>query len=197
MVCFSDSWEPAFSRIKISFLILENSDRTEQSFVYNLVKLLVSYSWMADLGEPVETIRRMNKVKGTSWKKPPIEISRHGSYDLPPISSSSFLWKPGNDLKMELRSFLGRSFKNTCKIGGFRFNLRHVSSMASMTSHIGRKVFGPEEHPMSAIVKHSGKLLLYSCTMVSCSMGFAFNITFFCWKNKKANINAISTVSTK
>lgn len=98
-------------------------------------------------------------------------ISRHGSYDLPPIPSSSFLWKPGNDLKMELRSFLGRSFKNTCKIGGFRFNLRHVSSMASMTSHIGRKVFGPEEHPMSAIVMHSGKLLLYSCTMVSCSMG--------------------------
>jgi len=27
-----------------------------------------------------------------------------------------------------------------------------------MTSHIGRKVFGPEEHPMSAIVMHSGKL---------------------------------------
>jgi len=66
---------------------------------------------------------------------------------------------------MELKSFLGRSFKNTCKIGGFRFNLRHVSSMASMISHIGRKVFGPEEHPMSAIVMHSGKLLLYSCTI--------------------------------
>ena len=63
------------------------------------------------------------------------------------------------DLKIVLKSFPGRSFNNTWYSGDFRPSLLQTLCTALMTSETAKKVFGPEEHPKSAMARLVGKVV--------------------------------------
>lgn len=100
--------------------------------------------------------------------------------NLLPFSFSSFSWNLGiNDLKMVLKSFPGRSFRKTCKMGGFCFNLQAMEYIISMVSCSGSSAVAPELHPISTIFRHFGKPSSHSFVMHSSRIGLVVKITFF------------------
>lgn len=79
-------------------------------------------------------------------------------------------------VKMELKSLVGRSFKNTRNSGnGLFVSLRLISSIAWIISFTAAKVLGPEEQPRSAtprlcvfvLRKRSRMVLMVMCLSVS------------------------------
>lgn len=145
----------------------------------------------------------MNEVKGTSWKKPPIEIFRHGTYETrPKLATHLFLkflmktWQwPEDGVEIIPWKIIQEHLQNrrlpiqlaACFINGLYDLPYWQESVWSWRAPHVCHCYALWE--TLAVQLHN--------SIVSCRMGFAFNITFFCWKNKKAKINAISTVSTK
>lgn len=101
-----------------------------------------------------------------------------------------FLILPQNSdkaMKIELKSLVGRSFKNTWNSGVGLEIIPHLSSMTSMIFRITDNVLGPEEQPRSAMAKHCGALDRKRSTTAATVTCFTNSMPFF-WQNKQVTM---------